>query len=644
MSRRGFLHPVNFENASMFSANDYENLLDQMARMKCNYLQFWWFSYAPWVQHSYKGEPAMWGDVSDKESGYHSWKFGGFGSRTVADVTIGREQFKNHPRMASLEMQNIQTPEEGYAVSTNLLKGLLAHAAKRNIKVWLALETAAVPPNLGRHGEIVGEAPFNYLFGTFLHPLDPVHREIQLERLKAVAETYPEAEGIFLNLAELYPELRTEKHRAFFERRIPEYYQLRDLSLPWMTTLLSVYGVGPERLVDSNIGYFDLFQYLLEEGRKALPGVKLGMMTVGRGYALPFFHKLVPEDVPFASLESKGVWTKLGTPMHYFGEMGIRERILQPRIDDDFDMLGMQFSVRQFAEQEKIFTEGLKHGLTGFAGQVERARGTEFNSSFLAQAAWHPNLTTEAFYQSAAQRIFGKEAADDVFQGLMTLEEHQQYLGYYTFNGGYGILQCCGAVREVWAGYRYWRQRNPFGGPTTMMWTNLVYMSAEYISRREGSIRLLNQALHHFEAAADKVSAHGQYELRYLVNRTQAFRDAFAGLNKVRQGFVNFDDAFRARARDAAGKEQFVAQLEASLATVREGIALLVEATRKYGEMIDHVSDLAVLYHMNVRLVLGMQLSCQTLENVVNYHRGRPYLQEVPFDRLFPMRPDRGGD
>ena len=37
--------------------------------------------------------------------------------------------------------------------------------------------------------------------------------------------------------------------------------------------------------------------------------------------------------------------------------------------------------------------------LTGFAGQVERARGTETNSLFMAEAGWEPNLTAEEFYK-----------------------------------------------------------------------------------------------------------------------------------------------------------------------------------------------------------------------------------------------------
>ena len=57
LKRRGFLFPVNFDNASSYSWSDYETMLNQMARMKCNYLQFWWFRSSRGSQYSYKGEP-----------------------------------------------------------------------------------------------------------------------------------------------------------------------------------------------------------------------------------------------------------------------------------------------------------------------------------------------------------------------------------------------------------------------------------------------------------------------------------------------------------------------------------------------------------------------------------------------------------
>ena len=641
-ARRGFLHPPYFDNASVFSWPDYERLLNQMARMKCNYLQFWWFAYAPWLKHSYKGEPMRLGDISAKESGYHSWRFGGFGSRTAAEITIGREHFKQHQRLAPLEMQNIETEEQAFEVSRDLLRRIIDHAASRNIKVWLILESASVPPNLARHGEIVSSSPFSYVFGTFLHPQDPVNREIQAERLKAIAETYPKAEGVFLNLAELYPELANEKHRAFFEEQRPKFHELRQLSIPWSAGLANIYGVKPDQVVDSNLAYLDLFSWLLKKRDALAPDLRLGLMTTGRGYVMPLFHRLLATNVPFASLESSGVWTMQGLPMSYFGNMGSRERVIQPRVDDDFDMLAPQYSVKQYAETDRIFRDGVRHGLTGFAGQVERARGTEFNSSYLAYAAWQPDLDPEQFYRHTSEKMFGRAAADEMCAAFRKLEENQSWLGYYEFNGGYGVLLCTSSIREVNASYQYWRQRDPYRGPVMGSWKRLIAQTPVFIARREGSIALLNEALAHLRAASSNVTPTGRYELNYLVNRTEVFRDCLAGLNTYRKGMVAFDEAFRSRPQlDHAA---FIDRLQASLQTMRAGHQQLRQATAHFSEIIDHVSDLAVLYHLNVRVVGGLDLSMRFCQNVLNYHRGEPYLDPVPFDRLMPSTPDGGAE
>ena len=58
-------------------------------------------------------------------------------------------------------------------------------------------------------------------------------------------------------------------------------------------------------------------------------------------------------------------------------------------------------------------------------------------------------------------------------------------------------------------------------------------------------------------------------------------------------------------------------------------------ATRHYAEMIDHPSDLGVLYHLNARGVLGFDLARQWMRNVVNFHKGKDYLEPVAFERLF---------
>ena len=627
MSRRGFLLQASgYEHLTMFSYDDYARLIDQMAKMKCNYLQFWWFPFTPWLKYSYQGEAKRIGDISNKNSGYLAWAYG-FGSDTTDDVSIGKDLFKGR-RMAPPEMQNVETPDQAFAIARDMLTRIIHHASERGIKVWLAVELATLPPNLQRFTEKVGELPFQTLMGAFAHPLDEVNREIQVNRLKALVQTYPEAEGYFLNVGEMYPDLYNEKHRAFFDKMRPKFFELRAARFPWVIDIPS----DSDLVVDSNIGNLNLFQYLLMQRDEVAPKVKLGLMGIGRGYALLLYNRLLPKDVPFTDMESTGVWTPAGLPMQIFGGAGDRERTIEPRVDDDFEMMGMQVNVKEFTE-DKIFSDGLKYGLTGFAGQVNRVRGTETNSLFLAEAAWSPKLTPEEFYRDYARRIFGSKAAPRMYEALMTLEDNQGYLGYNRYPYFDWMLHCCTSLPAVQVAHRYFLQGDAFDGPTLPEWKAIMNGAPDAIARFEGSMGYLSKALDLMRAAQPDVAPQGEYELRYMINRTQSFHDFIGSLVTMYKAYRSFDYAFRLR--DHVSHPEFVAALNTALDGFHQGSLEAQAATRKYTQFMDSPSDLGVLYHLNAQVVLGFDLVYQTFRNVVNYQEGKPYLTHVAWERIY---------
>ena len=629
MPRRGFLlQDSGYENLTMFSYDDYARLIDQMAKMKCNYMQFWWFPFSPWLKYGYKGESKFIGDMSTKESGYLTWAYGGFGSRTTDDVSIGKELFKSR-RIAPPELQAVETPDQAFNVAQDLLQRIIHHAKERGIKTWLAVELPSLPPNLARYCEKVGDLPFENLMGTFVHPLDGVNREIQVNRLKALVDTYPEAEGYFFNVGEMYPELNNEKYRDFFNRKRPEFFSLRQSRFPWVIDI----PPDSDQVVDSNIGNFDLFQYLLKQRDVIAPKAKIGLMAIGRGYALPLYDKMLPKDIPFTDMESSGVWTPSGLPMEIFGGMGERERTIEARVDDDFDMMGMQFSVKQYSVTDKIFTDGMKNGLTGFAGQLDRVRGTESNSSFLTKAAWNPQLGPQEFYHDYSQRIFGAKAAPAMYDAFMALEENQEYVGYNRYPYYYTAMNCCTSLPEVYVAHRYFLQPNAFDGPTIPEWKSFIIAIPDTVARFEGSIGYLNKALDAMRTATPDVAPQGEYELRYMINRTQSYRDYLQALVTLRKAFLSFDHAIQRQHSES--HEQFVADLTKALDGFSQASHQVQAATREYSEMMDNPSDLGVLYHLNARAVLGFDLIFRTMQNIVNYHTGQPYLQHVPWERLF---------
>jgi hypothetical protein len=216
IAQRGFLVEASHHpSITVLSGEDYQRLFDQMAKMKYNYLEFWWFAYQPWLKFSYQGESNLIGDLSSKESGYLNTMYEGFGSRTTDDVVIGKQWFPGR-RMAPPELQNVETPDQAFTAAQGLLRGMIHYAKSRHVKIWLVDEMASLPPNLARNAERIGNLPFEGIFGAYVDPLDPAGGEVQVSRLKALTDTYPEAEGYYLSFPEVYYRLDSSKDLDFF--------------------------------------------------------------------------------------------------------------------------------------------------------------------------------------------------------------------------------------------------------------------------------------------------------------------------------------------------------------------------------------------------------------------------------------------
>jgi hypothetical protein len=620
--QRGFLVEAHRASIAMLSYKDWSLLFDQMAKMKLNHLEYWWFSHQPDVQYSYRGEAKLIGDMSTRESGYINSMYEGFGSRTTDDVVIGKQWFPGR-RLAPAELQRVETPDEAFAVVQDLQRRMIQYAKKRYVKMWLVDEMGSLAPNLARYTDRIALLPFDGVFGTFVDPLDPVNREIQANRLKALKDTYPE--GYLLNIPENNHALTRARDLEFFAQ--PEqqalFRDLLGLMLPWDTR-----GVdNRDEMVNSTLGYFDLFKYLLGKRDEIAPSAKLGLMTVGRGYVMPRFDKLLPKEIPFATFDTGGpcgYGTGAGMPMNYFGGMGERVRIDSPYLDDDCDIVAQQFNVWVYTDKDRIYTDGVKNGLTGVAPWMAQPRGTEANSSFLAEADWNPQLTREEFYKDYSTRLFGSSAATDIYKAFMTLGQVEGYPS---------TMECCEALPVVNLAHDYSQQDSPFDGPKGSGWERFMATAPMEIGFFEHSIALDQDALTSLHAAESKVAPQGKHELAYLISRTESDCDDRRAQITERKAYLAFHKAFRERG--AVSHTQFVADLEAALQLFAAAREQAQVATTEYARIIDFTSDLEALYHLNVSTDLGFDLVYQWMKTVVDFHRGKLYTNHVPFEKLF---------
>ena len=179
---------------------DFCQLMDQMAKLKFNYLEFFWYIDSPWIEYSFRGKDVSIGELNHRESGYTAWRCetGPFSS---ADVLIGKEHFPQ-PRPCAPEFQHCQTPEEAHRVAQQLLRRMIAYAHERKIQMWLGTgDCPCLPPRVGRR---VKNSKSLGPFGSIAPLGDPAGADLWTAMLESMITTYPEADGHWLWLSEGY--------------------------------------------------------------------------------------------------------------------------------------------------------------------------------------------------------------------------------------------------------------------------------------------------------------------------------------------------------------------------------------------------------------------------------------------------------
>ncbi len=627
-SRRGFLIGNIYPNRSIWSFEECASFLDQMAKSKMNYLQFFCAPDGPWLMYSFRGEQKLIGDATPMESGYMLPR-DEMGTFLTSAVQIGRQHFR-YQRLAPPEFERVSSPQEAHRVARSFLKRIIDHAHKRKIEVWLMTDPSKFPANLARYAKRTGPRPFHPVQAAFACLDDPVVDELTRIRLTALFETYPEADGYFLTGPEQYP-VCEETDASVFDRYRPlmlpyeeivEHYPCDDCAAE---IVASPFYTRSKYESDTSLLYY--LEKVWKMARQINPRAKIGIAHIGRIHLLPPMDKIFPSQVSFSDMESRGVWTPRGVPMHYFADMGERERTLIPRLDDDAAMLGLQFNATLYYK-DRVLDGSLEYGGAGFAAQLNRARGTEHNARFLAEGAWNPELTPEQFYRSYVTRLFGRQAAAPIVEAYLKLEEHEEYLGWR----GQGNFPQWGHPREITIMKRRFRtQLNPYDGPHFDGWDDFVKDCRKRHQIFGGSLEMLGEALAKLLEAGPRVRTAARRELDYLVNKTEAYMLHFELVRLLEEGYISYDEAFqiKARNREAAFRDRLVRCQDLFQAAHRKAR----EVAEKEAEFIDHPSDVAILFELNSEVLTATEEFAKFIKNVVNFHHGLPYWEEVRWHR-----------
>ena len=100
-----------------------------------------------------------------------------------------------------------------------------------------------------------------------------------------------------------------------------------------------------------------------------------------------------------------------------------------PVIDDDGCELHMQLNVKMYDEDE-IISGGVRYGVAGVGGGLNKERGLEFSTRYLAEGAWNPAIQSSSFYESYLRRLYGPDAVAPLLKAYLILQDNDKALGW----------------------------------------------------------------------------------------------------------------------------------------------------------------------------------------------------------------------
>jgi hypothetical protein len=627
--------------------HEFCQLIDQMAKLKCNYLEFYWYEGAPWIEYSHLGEKRVIGDLYSQETGYTAWRIETF-SFSSDDVEIGKQHFKLK-RPCAFEFQECQTSEQAHHIARSLLNRMIDYAHSRQIEVWLgAGDCPTVPPNLGRPLENAKSAGF---FGYVVPPGEPAGVEIWTSILESMIDTYPHADGYNIWLAESYFEMGDVES----EKVLRQYENILHL-LPDKDQLISmgydqyVVHLNESKLKQGDLGLIHYGKQVIERLQITRPQVKLGVSLLGRSYLFPVFDFLLSKNIRLQSMESAVCWNRQSrVPMENFSGMDGREMFLVPRLDDDENEFAVQFNVGLY-EHDRVLAGSHAFGISGLAAQIGKIRGLEHNARYLTEGAWKSDLSAHEFYACYVRLTYGERAQEVMFHAYQLLDEHEMFLGIEvnTEESGYMCLQGMGNFfnyidsREIGWLKLYRNQKDEaIGMDWVKVWggqqqAEIHFQSLHYRRQRfTESIRKLDRILELLIQAKPLVSNSSIAELEYMIVKTEAFSLHLQTCCALLQGMLDYEAAYQAK-RDRR-LETMNQLFDACLSSFVESHSLSVKTAEKSASHIDHPSEKHILFRYNVRNLLPIREFQTFIRNVVNTHQGSSILEPVNWNVIDPQ-------
>ncbi len=567
------------EGSAAWGLEDFKQYIDQTARLRFNTFVFGCLESGPWLDYAFRDLRRPAGDV------FYGYRF------PIDERFIARELFGDRTEFYNPDLAGARDEDHRKQLGMNLLRGIIEHCKSRDMLVTLMFSLLE-PPTALKHEfnqwaslplpdpKSLQDAHFsstpaeefgtNPEFAAWMNVLDQVVHEMTAHRLKALINTYPDAD---------FYQLWVSEHRA----GVVDWRQV-------FAELDAKYGLTPGFEFEEQLNQWQDFPFGRQRYEHQMKGDLLFLYAFDK-----VFNELgVLRDTskPNATINLTGVMPRLaplatrimpeGTAFGEFldyGAHGPAEHVdmmlplladgpattLEIGIHDDNTMYFPQVSVESL---ERIVQSTADKGMHGYVAALWQVRQADMNAAYLANAAWRPHVSASEFYAQLLPLLAGPGAAQDFEQALRTIEK---------------------ADRLV--------KKGPLYGYAFPMDTRLI---ASFIDNGVdhdaiGQVRpLFESALASLVVAHEKAAAHGVEHVEFWLKRTRfaiQWLDLAVACAQVGRSLTKDGSGLRTLA-DQARKADVLAALDGLLEQSRALIELVASDA-------GHICDLGQIANIN---------------------------------------------
>jgi hypothetical protein len=576
--------------------------IDQLAKLKMNVFQFYWGMGGPWAEFSYDGKVA---EISGtKESGYVAWPGA---SGTANSVTVGRECFPEDGYLGPPEFAGVQTQEEAYRTAREFLREVIRYAHTRKVQVWLTMgEIPYVPTNLVPPAS---ERGHSFYCGVAISPGNPAMLDIWEAAMRSMIESYPEADRYWVvSGSELLGGTRPVHGIAANDPQIQafirDYEHVRPL-LPQKSQAAIDLG-----LPDLDLADIAAVDKLVRRIKARYPAANLGAELIFRGGQLRALDSALPKDVSLMNM----VNFTGETAMSYFDGIQGRDLVVWPRITDDGCELNIQLNTMMY-DNDEVISGGVRYGLTGILGQLNKARGAEQSAQYIAEGAWNPKICCQSFYERYVGRLYGPDVLDALLKAFLLLEENEKTLGWH---GRRGLFSTWAASNGMGARVRRVDYKEEPLKLDRQEVGNAIQAAEGERQFWDGRAAHCSQALELMRQARAKVWPGSREELDYVIYKTENFITVFELLGAAQETSAAFDRALLAM---SAGETAEVGkQLEQSQAAADRANRLVREAAEQMIPYAHIPTERHILWIFN-KAIPSHEAARGYLAEVITFHQ-----------------------